>query len=72
MHQLGTHVLRSTKMGAEYEPPEFTVTKEMVEGNAWVNDYYNPWFMEDSPFGGRIASPSLDDEITTKGLSWTR
>ena len=41
MHQLGTHVLRSTKMGGEYEPPEFTVTKEIVESNAQANDDYN-------------------------------
>jgi acyl dehydratase len=29
----------------------------MVERNAWANDDYNPWYMEDSPFGGRIISP---------------
>ena len=72
VYQVGTHVLRSTRMGGEYEPPEFAVTKEMVQRNAWANHDYNPWFMENSPFGGRIASPPLDDEITTEGLSRTR
>ena len=40
----------------------------MVESNAWANDDNNPCFMENSPFGGRIASPPLDDKITTNGI----
>ena len=36
---------------------DFVVTEEMVERNAWANDDYNPWYMDDSPWGGRIVSP---------------
>jgi acyl dehydratase len=30
----------------------------MAERAAWANDDYNPWYLVDSPFGGRIASPT--------------
>lgn len=47
------------EVGQEIEPIEIAITEELVERNAWANDDYNPWYMEDSPFGGRIASPTL-------------
>ena len=53
----GTHDLMKAEIGDECESVEITVTEEMVERNAWANDDYNPWYMDDSPFGGRIASP---------------
>jgi acyl dehydratase len=31
----------------------------MVERNAWANDDYNPWYLEASPFGDRIVSPTF-------------
>ena len=55
----GTHDLLKAKIGDEFEPIEIVVTEEMVERNAFANDDYNPWYMEDSPFGGRIASPTF-------------
>ena len=55
----GTHDLLSAEIGHEIEPVEMVITEELVERNAWANDDYNPWYMEDSPFGGRIASPTL-------------
>jgi acyl dehydratase len=53
----GTHDLFSASIGDDLGAREFVVTEEMVERNAWANDDYNPWYMEDSPFGGRIISP---------------
>ena len=53
----GTHDLMKAEIGDECESVEITVTEEMVERNAWANDDYNPWYMDNSPFGGRIASP---------------
>ncbi len=57
--QRATHDLSKAEIGDEYEPVEVTVTEEMVERRLWANDDYNPWYLEDSPFGGRIASPII-------------
>jgi acyl dehydratase len=55
----GTHDLLKAEIGHKIKPVEMAITEELVERNAWANDDYNPWYMEDSPFGGRIASPTL-------------
>ncbi len=55
----GTHDASKAKVGDEYKPVEITITEEMVESNVFANDDYNPWYMEDSPFGGRIAPPTI-------------
>lgn len=54
----GTRDLFSAYVGEELLTIEFTVTEDMVLTNAWANDDYNPWYLEDSPFGGRIISPA--------------
>jgi acyl dehydratase len=53
----GTHDLSGAAIGDDLGSRDFTITEEMVERNAWANDDYNPWYMEGSPFGGRIISP---------------
>ena len=55
----GTRDLLKAEIGHEINPVEMVITEELVERNAWANDDYNPWYMEDSPFDGRIASPTL-------------
>jgi len=55
----GTHDLPKAEIGHVIKPVEMVITEELVERNAWANDDYNPWYMEDSPFKGRIASPTL-------------
>ncbi len=45
--------------GDEFPPIEFTVTEEMVERRCFANDDYNPWYLKDSPFGGRICPPAV-------------
>ena len=59
LRRSGTHPLLESKVGDELGFIEVTVTEEMVERTAWANDDYNPWYLEDSPFGGRIAQPSI-------------
>ena len=63
----GTHDLFAARVGDELGSLDFLITEEMVERNAWANDDYHPWYMDDSPFGGRIASPvylaSFDAQI---------
>jgi acyl dehydratase len=54
----GTRDLFQARVGEELLTREFVVTEEMVERNAWANDDYNPWYMDDSPFGGQIISPA--------------
>jgi acyl dehydratase len=54
----GTKPLEQAQVGDEIGTATFTITEEMVERRAWANDDYNPWYMTDSPFGGRIASPA--------------
>lgn len=55
----GTHTLADAHVGDKLGSLDFVITAEQVERNAWANDDYNPWYMEDSPFGGRIISPVL-------------
>ena len=53
----GTNDLFKAEVGDELGSIEFTITEEMVERNAWSRDDYNPWYMQDSPMGGRICPP---------------
>jgi acyl dehydratase len=54
----GTHPLFEARVGDDLGSREFVITEEMVERNAWAIDDYNPWYMHDSPFVGRIISPT--------------
>jgi acyl dehydratase len=55
----GTVELTSAKVGDDVGSLPFVVTEEMVERNAWANDDYHPWYLDGSPFGGRIVSPTF-------------
>jgi acyl dehydratase len=57
--QTGTQNLLKAEIGHEMEPVEMVITEEMAERHAWANEDYNPWYLEDSPFGGRIISPTF-------------
>jgi len=57
--QTGTHELLNAEIGHEIAPVEMVITAEMAERHAWANDDYNPWYLEDSPFGRRIVSPTF-------------
>lgn len=53
----GTHDLWQARVGDQLGSLTFKVSEEIVERNAWANDDYNPWYLEGSPYGGRIISP---------------
>ncbi len=58
----GTHGLISlldAKVGDEFGSRDIVIDEEWVERNCFATDDYNPWYMEGSPFGGRIAPPTL-------------
>jgi acyl dehydratase len=55
----GTHDLFDAAVGDALGSLDFVVTDEMVRRNAWANDDYNPWYLDASPFGDRIASPVI-------------
>lgn len=59
-HELfkGTKPLEKAEIGEQIGVVEFVIPQEMVERHAWAMDDYNPWYFEDSPFGGRIAAPT--------------
>lgn len=53
----GTHPLAEAAIGDQLGSLEFVISAAQIERNAWANDDYNPWYMDDSPFGGRIITP---------------
>jgi acyl dehydratase len=55
----GTKDLADAQIGDLIGEIEFVVTPEMVERFSWAMDDYNPWYLVDSPFGGRIAAPTV-------------
>jgi hypothetical protein len=53
------HDLLKAEIGDEYEPLETAITEEIAGIYLFANDDYHPWYMEDSPFGGRIVPLNL-------------
>jgi acyl dehydratase len=47
------------KVGEELGPIEYVVTEELVRDYGDGADDHDPWFFQDSPFGGRIAHPTI-------------
>lgn len=45
--------------GEEIGTYEYVLTPELVELYAVATDDRHPWYVEDSPFGGRIAHPTM-------------
>jgi hypothetical protein len=54
----GTHDLFQAKVGDELGFREVVIKRALVERIAWANDDYNPWYMERSPWGGRLITPA--------------
>ena len=46
-------------VGEEFVSNEQLVTPEDIETYAFAVDDHHPWFVEDSPFGGPVAHPTL-------------
>ena len=47
------------EVGEEFVSDEQLVLPEDVETYAFAVEDHHPWFLEDSPFGGAIAHPTL-------------
>ena len=46
-------------VGEEFRSDDFLIKPEDVETYAFAVDDHNPWFSEDSPFGGPVVHPTL-------------
>ena len=46
-------------VGEEFRSDEFLIKPEDIETYAYAVDDHNSWYFEDSPFGGKIAHPTL-------------
>ena len=47
------------QVGEEFVSDTFLVTPEDIETYAVAVDDHHPWFLEESPFGGPVAHPTL-------------
>ena len=47
------------QVGEEFVSNDHLVTPEDIEAYAWAVDDHHPWFLEDSPFAGPVAHPTL-------------
>src|SRR3954467_3160907 len=47
------------QVGEEFRSDDFLIKPEDVETFAYAVDDHNPWYFEDSPFGGPITHPVL-------------
>ena len=46
-------------VGEEFTSDDFLIKPEDIETYAYAVDDPHPWYFEDSPFGGKIAPPTL-------------
>jgi len=46
-------------VGEEFRSDDFLIKPEDVDTHAYAVDDHHPWYFEDSPFGGKIAPPTL-------------
>ena len=51
------------QVGEEFKSDDFLIKPEDVETFAYAVDDHNPWYFEDSPFGGPIAHPVMQDPV---------
>ena len=59
MAQFPTLTYERLKVGEEFVSNDQVVTPEDIETYAFAVDDHHPWFLDDSPFGGAIAHPTL-------------
>ena len=59
MAEFKTISYESLTVGEEFDSDDFTIKPEDVDTFAYAVDDHNPWYFEDSPFGGPIAHPTL-------------
>jgi acyl dehydratase len=59
MIEFRTLSYEAVTVGEEFRSDDFLVKPEDVDTYAYAVDDHHRWYMEDSPFGGRIAHPTL-------------
>jgi acyl dehydratase len=57
--QFKTISYEAVTVGEEFMSDDFLIKPEDVETYGFAVDDHNPWYFEDSPFGGAIAHPTL-------------
>jgi acyl dehydratase len=74
MQQVGKTQLKALdyemiEVGEEFGPAEIVVDEHRVRSFVYAVDDFNPWYLEDSPFGGPIAPPSM---MASHDLWWQK
>ncbi|MEE8075211.1 MAG: MaoC family dehydratase N-terminal domain-containing protein [Candidatus Binatia bacterium] len=59
---------QNIEVGEELGKKEVLITDEMIQACANAIESKHPWYFEDSPFGGRIAPPTIFDNDTLRML----
>ena len=59
MIEFKTISYETVTVGEEFKSDDFMVKPEDVETFAYAVADHNPWYFEDSPFGGKIVHPTL-------------
>lgn len=59
MVEFKTLSYETATVGEELMSDDFTIKPEDVDTFAFAVDDHHPWYFEDSPFGGKIAHPTL-------------
>ncbi len=59
MVQFKTLSYEEVTVGEEFMSDDFLVKPEDVDTFAYAVEDHHPWYFEDSPFGGKIAHPTL-------------
>jgi acyl dehydratase len=59
MVEFKTLTYETVTVGEEFRSDDFLIKPEDVDTYAYAVDDHHPWYTEDSPFGGRIAHPTL-------------
>ena len=61
-------IYENIQVGEELGRKEILITDEMIRTCADAIESAHPWYFEDSPFGGRIAPPTIFDNDTLRIL----
>ncbi len=59
MIEFKTLSYETVQVGEEFTSDDFLIKPEDVDTFAYAVDDHNPWFFEDSPFGGPVVHPTL-------------
>ena len=59
MVEFRTISYEAVQVGEEFMSDDFLIKPEDVDTFAYAVDDHNPWYFEDSPFGGPVVHPTL-------------